>query len=54
MKIMHGPIGDTYAWLVIKEGHIVDQGYDEDPETAQQQMKAAAAFWETHTYEIEE
>lgn len=42
---------DGYAWVVVVDGHIREQGYSEDEEVARAELKASRLLWQTHDYQ---
>jgi hypothetical protein len=53
--MMHGlhKFHELWAWFIVKDGLIVEQGKDTDEATARRDYEAAQMFWSTHDYERE-
>ena len=52
MQMKMGKVSDVYAWFVTDEdGHILEQGYNEDVKIAREDAKTAVWFHTTHEYE---
>lgn len=52
---MHGfhKFHDLWAWFIVKEGRIIDQGHSENEEEARDAYETAVVFWNSHEYESE-
>lgn len=44
-----GPFDDGWAWWYIVDGHLVDQGFDEDMKTAKRQAQEAIETFSKET-----
>lgn len=53
MEVKVGAFAHGYAWLLVKDGRLLEQGFDTDLKTARKQADSAVLFWTTHDYEAD-